>query len=115
MTAAQIIASPDGVADRLGLTSPGHMTQSTASLRIGTRGSPCMVQARTVRSRLAAALGADEGTIELIVIRTTGDAIRTAHWWKKVEPVHEGNKEALLDGYRSRCILQKICPRCCTV
>jgi hydroxymethylbilane synthase len=53
------------------------MAQSTASLRIGTRGSPlAMVQARTVRSRLAAAAGIKEDTIELVVIRTTGDIIR---------------------------------------
>ena len=53
------------------------MAQSTASLRIGTRGSPlALVQARTVRSRLAAAIGANEDTIELVVIRTTGDAIQ---------------------------------------
>jgi hydroxymethylbilane synthase len=53
------------------------MAQSTASLRIGTRGSPlALVQARTVRSRLAAASGVKEDTIELIVIRTTGDIIQ---------------------------------------
>jgi hydroxymethylbilane synthase len=53
------------------------MAQSTASLRIGTRGSPlALVQARTVRSRLAAALGGSEGGIELVVIRTTGDTIQ---------------------------------------
>ena len=53
------------------------MAQSTASLRIGTRGSPlAMVQARTVRSRLAAATGVKEDTIELVVIRTTGDIIQ---------------------------------------
>jgi hydroxymethylbilane synthase len=53
------------------------MAQSTASLRIGTRGSPlALVQARTVRSRLATAIGANEDTIELVVIRTTGDAIQ---------------------------------------
>lgn len=53
------------------------MAQSTASLRIGTRGSPlAMVQARTVRSRLAAAAGIKEDTIELVVIRTTGDIIQ---------------------------------------
>ncbi len=53
------------------------MAQSTASLRIGTRGSPlAMVQARTVRSRLAAAAGVKEDTIELVVIRTTGDIIQ---------------------------------------
>jgi len=53
------------------------MAQSTASLRIGTRGSPlALVQARTVRSRLATAIGVNEDTIELVVIRTTGDAIQ---------------------------------------
>ena len=53
------------------------MAQSTASLRIGTRGSPlAMVQARTVRSRLAAAAGIKEDTIDLVVIRTTGDIIQ---------------------------------------
>src|SRR4029077_12209747 len=53
------------------------MGQSPASLRIGTRGSPlAMVQARTVRSRLAAATGGKEDTIELVVIRTTGDIIQ---------------------------------------
>lgn len=53
------------------------MAQSTASLRIGTRGSPlALVQARTVRARLAAAVGVNEDTIELVVIRTTGDAIQ---------------------------------------
>ena len=35
-----------------------------------------MVQARTVRSRLAAATGVKEDTIELVVIRTTGDIIQ---------------------------------------
>ena len=53
------------------------MAQSTASLRIGTRGSPlALVQARAVRSRLAAAMGVNEETIELLVIRTTGDTIQ---------------------------------------
>ena len=53
------------------------MAQSTASLRIGTRGSPlALVQARAVRSRLAAAIGVNEETIELVVIRTTGDTIQ---------------------------------------
>ena len=53
------------------------MAQSTAYLRIGTRGSPlALVQAGMVRSRLAAATGLDEGAIELVVIRTTGDAIQ---------------------------------------
>ena len=54
------------------------MTQSAATiLRIGTRGSPlALVQARTVRARLAAARGADEAAIELVTIRTTGDVIQ---------------------------------------
>jgi hydroxymethylbilane synthase len=53
------------------------MAQSTASLRIGTRGSPlALVQARMVRARLAAATGMAEDTIELVVIRTTGDTIQ---------------------------------------
>jgi hydroxymethylbilane synthase len=53
------------------------MAQSTASLRIGTRGSPlALVQARTVRARLAVAAGVSEDTIEIVVIRTTGDTIQ---------------------------------------
>src|ERR1044071_4283642 len=53
------------------------MAQSTAALRIGTRGSPlALVQARTVRSRLMAGTGMKEDTIELVVIRTTGDIIQ---------------------------------------
>ena len=53
------------------------MVQSTALLRIGTRGSPlALVQARTVRARLAGALGAQEDEIELTVIRTSGDIIQ---------------------------------------
>ena len=77
------------------------MAQSTASLRIGTRGSPlALVQARMVRSRLATAIGEDEGAIELVVIRTTGDTIQDRPL------VEEGGKglftkeieEALLDG-----------------
>jgi hydroxymethylbilane synthase len=53
------------------------MTQSTAPLRIGSRGSPlALVQARTVRARLASALGVDEAAIELTIIRTSGDAIQ---------------------------------------
>jgi hydroxymethylbilane synthase len=53
------------------------MAQSTASFRIGTRGSPlALVQARAVRSRLAAAAGMNEEAIELVVIRTTGDTIQ---------------------------------------
>ena len=53
------------------------MAQSTALLRIGTRGSPlALVQARTVRARLAGALRANEDEIELVIIRTSGDAIQ---------------------------------------
>src|SRR5262249_13539943 len=53
------------------------MAQSTASLRIGTRGSPlALVQARMVRSRLAAAAGVSEERVELVVIRTTGDIVQ---------------------------------------
>jgi hydroxymethylbilane synthase len=77
------------------------MKQSTAPWRIGTRGSPlALVQARTVRSRLAAALAVHEETIELVIIRTSGDIIQD-------RPLaEEGGKglftkeieEALLDG-----------------
>jgi hydroxymethylbilane synthase len=77
------------------------MAQSTALLRIGTRGSPlALVQARTVAARLAVALGANEDEIELVVIRTSGDTIQD-------RPLaEEGGKglftkeieEALLDG-----------------
>ncbi|MBI2714199.1 MAG: hydroxymethylbilane synthase [Rhizobiales bacterium] len=78
------------------------MTQSaTTILRIGTRGSPlALVQARTVRARLAVALGVPEDEIGLTIIRTTGDAIQD-------RPLAEvGGKglftkeieEALLDG-----------------
>ena len=53
------------------------MAQSTASLRIGTRGSPlALVQARMVRSRLATAAGISEEGVELVVIRTTGDIVQ---------------------------------------
>jgi hydroxymethylbilane synthase len=51
------------------------MAQS-APLRIGTRGSPLALwQARAVRERLAAVTGRDSETIELKVIKTTGDTI----------------------------------------
>ncbi len=76
------------------------MTQS-GPLRIGTRGSPlALVQARSVRARLAIAAGQDEQAVELVIIRTTGDAIQD-------RPLAEqGGKglftkeieEALLDG-----------------
>jgi hydroxymethylbilane synthase len=46
-------------------------------LRIGTRGSPlALAQSRTVRARLAAALGCDVEAIEMRVIRTSGDRIQ---------------------------------------
>jgi hydroxymethylbilane synthase len=51
------------------------MAQSPA-LRIGTRGSPlALVQARAVRDRLAAVLGRAAESIELKIIRTSGDTI----------------------------------------
>jgi hydroxymethylbilane synthase len=77
------------------------MPQSTALVRIGTRGSPlALVQARTVRSRLAASMGAKDDEIELVIIKTSGDMIQD-------RPLaEEGGKglftkeieEALLDG-----------------
>ena len=78
------------------------MAQSTALLRIGTRGSPlALVQARIVRARLAAALGRRRGRrSSSSIIRTSGDAIQD-------RPLAEvGGKglftkeieEALLDG-----------------
>ncbi len=49
----------------------------TAILRIGSRGSPlALVQAREVKSRLAAAAGLDPERIEIKVIRTTGDLVQ---------------------------------------
>jgi len=45
-------------------------------LRIGTRGSPlALAQARELKSRLAQAYGIEGGQIEIVVIKTTGDAI----------------------------------------
>ena len=53
------------------------MAQSTALLRVGTRGSPlALVQARMLRGRLAAALGCGDDAIELVTIRTSGDVIQ---------------------------------------
>lgn len=54
------------------------MTQSgTPILRIGTRGSPlALVQARAVQAQLAQALGVEDAAVEIVVIRTTGDAIQ---------------------------------------
>ena len=50
----------------------------TLPIRIGTRGSPlALTQAREVRDRLAAASPelAEPGALEIVVIRTTGDAV----------------------------------------
>jgi hydroxymethylbilane synthase len=53
------------------------MTQSSARLRIGTRGSPlALAQAREVRARLAAAHGWREDDVALEIIRTSGDRIQ---------------------------------------
>lgn len=50
------------------------MAQSTAFLRLGTRGSPlALVQARAVAAQLAAAHATPVETIELVTIKTTGD------------------------------------------
>lgn len=46
-------------------------------LRIGSRGSPlARTQAELVRARLADANGLDPAAVEIVVIRTTGDAVR---------------------------------------
>jgi hydroxymethylbilane synthase len=46
-------------------------------LRIGSRGSPlALVQAREVKSRLAATAGLDAERIDIKVIRTTGDVVQ---------------------------------------
>jgi len=45
-------------------------------LRIGTRGSPlALAQANTTRDQLAVAHGIEPQRIELIIIRTTGEAL----------------------------------------
>lgn len=66
--------------DETGVALRGPMAQSSvaaAVLRIGSRGSPlALVQARTVRERLASAHGFDAGRIAIEVIRTTGDMIQ---------------------------------------
>ena len=49
---------------------------SAAFLRIGTRGSPlALAQARETRRKLAALHDIHEDRIELVIIKTTGDAI----------------------------------------
>ncbi len=50
-----------------------------AKFRLGTRGSPlALTQAREVRHRLGAAHGdlAEEGAVEIVVIKTTGDKVQ---------------------------------------
>lgn len=57
--------------------SSAQSSVAAAALRIGTRGSPlALAQATTVQARLAAALGFAVDTIEICVIRTTGDRIQ---------------------------------------
>ncbi|MCC6949403.1 MAG: hydroxymethylbilane synthase [Bradyrhizobiaceae bacterium] len=52
------------------------MTNRT-KFRIGTRGSPlALAQTERVRARLAAAHGLDPAALEVVVIKTTGDAVR---------------------------------------
>jgi hydroxymethylbilane synthase len=54
-----------------------HSTTGMPILRIGSRGSPlALVQAREVQKRLAAACAPAPARIEIIAIRTTGDAIQ---------------------------------------
>lgn len=49
---------------------------SAPFLRLGTRGSPlALAQARETRRRLAATHGVHEDAVEIVVIKTTGDAI----------------------------------------
>jgi hydroxymethylbilane synthase len=53
------------------------MSSNSARLRLGTRGSPlALVQATTVRQRLVAMHGWLQDEVEVVVIRTSGDAIQ---------------------------------------
>lgn len=53
------------------------MAGETIALRLGTRGSPlALAQAHETRSRLATAHGWPEATVDVVEIRTTGDAIQ---------------------------------------
>ncbi|HZF43495.1 MAG TPA: hydroxymethylbilane synthase [Sphingomonadaceae bacterium] len=73
----------------------------TAPLRIGTRGSPlALVQANLVAGALRAIHGLEEGAVEIVAIRTSGDRIQDrplaevggkALWTKELD-------RALLDG-----------------
>ena len=77
------------------LASRGNMTQSTAPLRIGTRGSPlALVQARTVRARLARRWASTRTAIELVIIRTVGrrDPGPAAGGGGRQGPVHQGDR-----------------------
>lgn len=70
------MAATDG--SHQGVALRGVMAQSsrTARLRIGTRGSPlALYQANAVRDRLIAAHGLTPESVEIRVIRTTGDRI----------------------------------------
>jgi hydroxymethylbilane synthase len=50
---------------------------SAVKLRLGTRGSPlARAQAESVRAAIVSANGVDPAALELVVIRTTGDAVR---------------------------------------
>jgi hydroxymethylbilane synthase len=54
-----------------------EQTISSPLLRIGARGSPLALwQAEAVRDGLVKALGGDPAAVEIVVIRTTGDAIQ---------------------------------------
>jgi hydroxymethylbilane synthase len=53
-----------------------QLSSTATALRIGSRGSPlALAQAREVQRRLAGACGLAADAIEIITIRTTGDAI----------------------------------------
>ncbi|MGI9389606.1 MAG: hydroxymethylbilane synthase [Boseongicola sp.] len=53
------------------------MPQSGSTFRIGTRGSPlALAQAREVLDRLMAAFDMPEDAFEIVVIKTTGDAVQ---------------------------------------
>ena len=85
--------------------------------RIGTRGSPlALVQAHAVRDALAAAHGLDPARIEIVIIRTSGDAMQNrllaemggkGLFTKEIE-------EALLAGSStSPCIPPRTCRHSC--
>lgn len=56
--------------------TPAEPPLQETQLRLGTRGSPlARAQAHEVRERLCKAHGLDESTIEIIIIKTSGDVI----------------------------------------